>query len=49
MFKISDFALFHILRQKGQLAMERAKQVEEFLQRKQEARQNKARAEGHMV
>nr|KAF6401873.1 NIMA related kinase 1 [Rousettus aegyptiacus] len=36
-------------RQKGQLAMERAKQVEEFLQRKQEARQNKARAEGHMV
>ncbi|XP_036089503.1 serine/threonine-protein kinase Nek1 isoform X5 [Rousettus aegyptiacus] len=35
-------------RQKGQLAMERAKQVEEFLQRKQEARQNKARAEGHM-
>ncbi|XP_077000581.1 serine/threonine-protein kinase Nek1 isoform X3 [Tamandua tetradactyla] len=36
-------------RQKGQLAMERAKQVEEFLQRKQEAMQNKARAEGHMV
>ncbi|XP_077000589.1 serine/threonine-protein kinase Nek1 isoform X11 [Tamandua tetradactyla] len=35
-------------RQKGQLAMERAKQVEEFLQRKQEAMQNKARAEGHM-
>ncbi|XP_036095940.1 serine/threonine-protein kinase Nek1 isoform X3 [Molossus molossus] len=36
-------------RQRGQLAMERAKQVEEFLQRKWEARQNKARAEGHMV
>ncbi|XP_030880416.1 serine/threonine-protein kinase Nek1 [Leptonychotes weddellii] len=34
--------------QKGQLAVERAKQVEEFLQRKREARQNKARAEGHM-
>uniref|UniRef100_A0A8C0P5L2 non-specific serine/threonine protein kinase n=2 Tax=Canis lupus familiaris TaxID=9615 RepID=A0A8C0P5L2_CANLF len=37
-----------ISRQKGQLAVERAKQVEEFLQRKREARQNKARAEGHM-
>uniref|UniRef100_A0A8D1EW82 non-specific serine/threonine protein kinase n=1 Tax=Sus scrofa TaxID=9823 RepID=A0A8D1EW82_PIG len=36
-------------RQKGQLAVERAKQVEEFLQRRQEARQNKARAEGHVV
>uniref|UniRef100_U3D5E6 non-specific serine/threonine protein kinase n=1 Tax=Callithrix jacchus TaxID=9483 RepID=U3D5E6_CALJA len=36
-------------RQKGQLAAERAKQVEEFLQRKREALQNKARAEGHMV
>ncbi|XP_006902198.1 PREDICTED: serine/threonine-protein kinase Nek1 [Elephantulus edwardii] len=35
-------------RQKGQLSWERAKQVEEFLQRKQEAMQNKARAEGHM-
>ncbi|XP_077887098.1 serine/threonine-protein kinase Nek1 isoform X2 [Ictidomys tridecemlineatus] len=35
-------------RQKGQLDMERAKQVEEFLQRKREAMQNKARAEGHM-
>uniref|UniRef100_A0A8D1F3F0 non-specific serine/threonine protein kinase n=1 Tax=Sus scrofa TaxID=9823 RepID=A0A8D1F3F0_PIG len=35
-------------RQKGQLAVERAKQVEEFLQRRQEARQNKARAEGHV-
>uniref|UniRef100_H0VWK7 non-specific serine/threonine protein kinase n=1 Tax=Cavia porcellus TaxID=10141 RepID=H0VWK7_CAVPO len=35
-------------RQKGHLAIERAKQVEEFLQRKQEAMQNKARAEGHM-
>ncbi|XP_023598614.1 serine/threonine-protein kinase Nek1 isoform X4 [Trichechus manatus latirostris] len=36
-------------RQKGQLSVERAKQVEEFLQRKREALQNKARAEGHMV
>ncbi|XP_029415410.1 serine/threonine-protein kinase Nek1 isoform X2 [Nannospalax galili] len=36
-------------RQKGQLAAERAKQVEEFLQRKREAMQNKARAEGHVV
>ncbi|XP_008072960.1 serine/threonine-protein kinase Nek1 [Carlito syrichta] len=35
-------------RQKAQLAVERGKQVEEFLQRKQEAMQNKARAEGHM-
>ncbi|XP_040598185.1 serine/threonine-protein kinase Nek1 isoform X3 [Mesocricetus auratus] len=35
-------------RQKGQLAVERAKQVEEFLQRKREAMQNKARAEGHV-
>ncbi|XP_012580246.1 PREDICTED: serine/threonine-protein kinase Nek1 [Condylura cristata] len=35
-------------RQKGQAAVERAKQVEEFLQRKREAMQNKARAEGHM-
>ncbi|KAK2506774.1 hypothetical protein MC885_016539, partial [Smutsia gigantea] len=36
-------------RQKGQQAVERAQQVEEFLQRKQEARRNKARAEGHTV
>lgn len=36
-------------RQKGHLGVERAKQVEEFLQRKQEAMQNKARAEGHVV
>ncbi|XP_028736880.1 serine/threonine-protein kinase Nek1 isoform X4 [Peromyscus leucopus] len=36
-------------RQKGPLAVERAKQVEEFLQRKREAMQNKARAEGHVV
>ncbi|XP_045408483.1 serine/threonine-protein kinase Nek1 isoform X5 [Lemur catta] len=35
-------------RQKGQLTVERAKQVEEFLQRKREAMQNKARAEGHV-
>ncbi|XP_042556462.1 serine/threonine-protein kinase Nek1 isoform X2 [Dipodomys spectabilis] len=35
-------------RQRGHLDAERAKQVEEFLQRKREAMQNKARAEGHM-
>ncbi|XP_053111348.1 serine/threonine-protein kinase Nek1 isoform X2 [Hemicordylus capensis] len=35
-------------RQKGRVAAERAKQVEEFWQRKREAMQNKARAEGHM-
>ncbi|XP_051822332.1 serine/threonine-protein kinase Nek1 isoform X7 [Antechinus flavipes] len=35
-------------RQRGQLSSERAKQVEEFLQRKHEAMQNKARAEGHL-
>ncbi|XP_042726744.1 serine/threonine-protein kinase Nek1 isoform X3 [Lagopus leucura] len=35
-------------RQKGWLPAERAKQVEEFWQRKREAMQNKARAEGHM-
>ncbi|XP_074132586.1 serine/threonine-protein kinase Nek1 isoform X14 [Sminthopsis crassicaudata] len=35
-------------RQRGQLSSERAKQVEEFLQRKREAMQNKARAEGHL-
>ncbi|XP_034968114.2 serine/threonine-protein kinase Nek1 isoform X1 [Zootoca vivipara] len=35
-------------RQKGWVAADRAKQVEEFWQRKREAMQNKARAEGHM-
>uniref|UniRef100_A0A8D0HUT4 non-specific serine/threonine protein kinase n=1 Tax=Sphenodon punctatus TaxID=8508 RepID=A0A8D0HUT4_SPHPU len=35
-------------RQKGWVAAERAKQVEEFWQRKKEAMENKARAEGHM-
>nr|XP_056711199.1 serine/threonine-protein kinase Nek1 [Euleptes europaea] len=35
-------------RHKGWVAAERAKQVEEFWQRKREALQNKARAEGHM-
>ncbi|XP_057608433.1 serine/threonine-protein kinase Nek1 isoform X5 [Chionomys nivalis] len=35
-------------RHKGHLALERAKRVEEFLQRKREAMQNKARAEGHV-
>ncbi|XP_044153001.1 serine/threonine-protein kinase Nek1 isoform X2 [Bufo gargarizans] len=33
---------------RGHVAAERARQVEEFWQRKQEAMQNKARAEGHM-
>ncbi|XP_067407848.1 serine/threonine-protein kinase Nek1 isoform X2 [Emydura macquarii macquarii] len=38
----------HTNRQRGWVAAERAKQVEEFWQRKREAMQNKARAEGHM-
>ncbi|KFQ25272.1 Serine/threonine-protein kinase Nek1, partial [Merops nubicus] len=35
-------------RQKGWISSDRAKQVEEFWQRKREAMENKARAEGHM-
>ncbi|XP_057275216.1 serine/threonine-protein kinase Nek1 isoform X8 [Pezoporus wallicus] len=35
-------------RHKGWIAADRAKQVEEFWQRKREAMENKARAEGHM-
>ncbi|NWR68874.1 NEK1 kinase, partial [Centropus unirufus] len=35
-------------RPKGWIAADRAKQVEEFWQRKREAMENKARAEGHM-
>ncbi|NXO00134.1 NEK1 kinase, partial [Rhinopomastus cyanomelas] len=35
-------------RHKGWMAADRAKQVEEFWQRKREAMENKARAEGHM-
>nr|XP_014350212.1 PREDICTED: serine/threonine-protein kinase Nek1 [Latimeria chalumnae] len=35
-------------KQRGQVAAERAKQVDEFLQRKREAMINKARAEGHL-
>ncbi|XP_069797738.1 serine/threonine-protein kinase Nek1 isoform X13 [Narcine bancroftii] len=35
-------------RQRGYVAAERAKQVEEFWQRKREALQNKARGEGHL-
>ncbi|NWW68760.1 NEK1 kinase, partial [Ifrita kowaldi] len=35
-------------RQKGLIAADRAKQVEEFWQRKREAMENKARAQGHM-
>lgn len=36
-------------RLRAQVAAERAKQVEEFLQRKQEALLNKVRAEGQLV
>ncbi|XP_072450624.1 serine/threonine-protein kinase Nek1 isoform X8 [Chiloscyllium punctatum] len=36
-------------RQRGYAAAERAKQVEEFWQRKREALQNKARGEGHLA
>uniref|UniRef100_A0A670XZ37 non-specific serine/threonine protein kinase n=1 Tax=Pseudonaja textilis TaxID=8673 RepID=A0A670XZ37_PSETE len=45
---INTFNFHIVLRQKGWIAAERAKQVEEFWQRKREAMQNKARAEGHM-
>ncbi|XP_038661749.1 serine/threonine-protein kinase Nek1 isoform X3 [Scyliorhinus canicula] len=38
----------HCYRQRGYAAAERAKQVEEFWQRKREALQNKARGEGHL-
>uniref|UniRef100_A0A8C7ZB79 non-specific serine/threonine protein kinase n=1 Tax=Oryzias sinensis TaxID=183150 RepID=A0A8C7ZB79_9TELE len=38
----------HISRQRGQMAAERAFQVEEFLQRKREAMLNKVRAEGQL-
>lgn len=38
-----------VCRFRGQLAAERAKQVEEFLQRKREAMLNKVRAEGQLV
>ncbi|GCB74795.1 hypothetical protein scyTo_0003887 [Scyliorhinus torazame] len=38
----------HSYRQRGYAAAERAKQVEEFWQRKREALQNKARGEGHL-
>ncbi|XP_071976048.1 serine/threonine-protein kinase Nek1 isoform X1 [Engystomops pustulosus] len=38
----------YVDRHRGHVAAERARQVEEFWQRKQEAMQNKARAEGHM-
>ncbi|NWU74141.1 NEK1 kinase, partial [Onychorhynchus coronatus] len=37
-----------VARQKGWIATDRAKQVEEFWQRKREAMENKARAQGHM-
>lgn len=53
-FRMSYFRDFHLavlklLRQKGWIAADRAKQVEEFWQRKREAMENKARAQGHMV
>ncbi|XP_075277816.1 serine/threonine-protein kinase Nek1 isoform X2 [Opisthocomus hoazin] len=38
----------NVNRQNGWIAADRAKQVEEFWQRKREAMENKARAEGHM-
>ncbi|KAM9385320.1 serine/threonine-protein kinase Nek1 [Pholidichthys leucotaenia] len=38
----------HVSRQRGQIAAERAFQVEEFLQRKKEAMLNKVRAEGQL-
>ncbi|MBN3308498.1 NEK1 kinase, partial [Amia calva] len=41
-------AVSHVSRQRGQVAAERAKQVEEFWQRKREAMLNKARAEGQL-
>uniref|UniRef100_A0A8C8S4N8 non-specific serine/threonine protein kinase n=1 Tax=Pelusios castaneus TaxID=367368 RepID=A0A8C8S4N8_9SAUR len=46
--KTFNWHMFQLLRQRGWVAAERAKQVEEFWQRKREAMQNKARAEGHM-
>ncbi|XP_076736345.1 serine/threonine-protein kinase Nek1-like isoform X2 [Maylandia zebra] len=39
----------HISRQRGQMAVGRAFQVEEFLQRRREAMLNKARAEGQLI
>lgn len=47
--KLRACYVLQLFRQKGWLPAERAKQVEEFWQRKREAMQNKARAEGHMV
>ncbi|KAG8453844.1 hypothetical protein GDO86_000461 [Hymenochirus boettgeri] len=44
--KVHHHAIANKIR--GHVAAENAKQVEEFLQRKREAMQNKARAEGHM-
>uniref|UniRef100_A0AAQ5ZIH0 non-specific serine/threonine protein kinase n=1 Tax=Amphiprion ocellaris TaxID=80972 RepID=A0AAQ5ZIH0_AMPOC len=40
--------LYSVFRQRGQMAAERACQVEEFLQRKREAMLNKVRAEGQL-
>uniref|UniRef100_A0A8B9SAT4 non-specific serine/threonine protein kinase n=1 Tax=Apteryx owenii TaxID=8824 RepID=A0A8B9SAT4_APTOW len=48
MQQLSAWYMLQLLRQKGWVAAEREKQVEEFWQRKREAMQNKARAEGHM-
>uniref|UniRef100_A0A663MAH2 non-specific serine/threonine protein kinase n=1 Tax=Athene cunicularia TaxID=194338 RepID=A0A663MAH2_ATHCN len=46
--RLSSCFVLQLLRQKGWIAADRAKQVEEFWQRKREAMENKARAEGHM-
>uniref|UniRef100_A0A8C0B372 non-specific serine/threonine protein kinase n=1 Tax=Buteo japonicus TaxID=224669 RepID=A0A8C0B372_9AVES len=46
--RLSFCYVLQLLRQKGWIAADRAKQVEEFWQRKREAMENKARAEGHM-
>lgn len=48
-WRLSSCDVLQLLRQKGWIAADRAKQVEEFWQRKREAMENKARAEGHMV
>lgn len=46
---VTIFFGYSVFRQRGQMAAERACQVEEFLQRKREAMLNKVRAEGQLV
>ncbi|XP_061849026.1 serine/threonine-protein kinase Nek1 isoform X3 [Colius striatus] len=48
MKRLKEVSKANANRQKGWIAADRAKQVEEFWQRKREAMENKARAEGHM-